>query len=331
MKHANQTLAILFSLAGMLIVSAPALAAAPAAAEGALSDVALVASLPGFENGFAQVNGTKLHYVAGGKGTPLVLLPGWPETWWAFNKVMPALAKKHRVISVDLRGMGGSDKPVGGYDKKNMARDIYELVRQLGYQKVNLAGHDIGAQVAYAFAANYPDATIKLALLDVPHPDEGLLAWPMLPVHGTFTDKIDPRYPYVWWFAFHQVKGLPEQMLEGRVHLEHNWFFRYLLLDESSIGPRDRAIYAAAYNSADGIRAGNAWYQAFTQDIIDQKSYPKLAMPVLGLGGPGYGWLKSVLTVKAENANVIAIENSGHFIQEEQPEIMVKHFNEFFK
>jgi pimeloyl-ACP methyl ester carboxylesterase len=79
------------------------------------------------------VNGTRLHYVAGGKGQPVILLPGWPETWWSFHKVMPKLAESYRVIVVDLRGMGGSEKPADGYDKKNMAKDIYELVHQLGY------------------------------------------------------------------------------------------------------------------------------------------------------------------------------------------------------
>src|SRR4029077_14821341 len=94
------------------------------------SDAALDASLPGdFRNGYAEVNGTRIHYVEGGKGTPVLLLPGWPQTWWEFHKIMPELAKRHRVIAVDLRGMGGSAKPGLGYDKKNMAKDIHELTQ----------------------------------------------------------------------------------------------------------------------------------------------------------------------------------------------------------
>lgn len=138
----------------------------------ARSDAVLVKSLPGFQNGYADVNGTRLHYVIGGEGAPLVLLPGWPQTWWQFHKIMPTLAKSYRVIAVDLRGMGGSSKPPAGYDKKNMAKDIRELVQKLGYDKVHMAGHDIGAMVAFSYAANYPEATTKLALLDVPHPDD---------------------------------------------------------------------------------------------------------------------------------------------------------------
>jgi hypothetical protein len=86
-----------------------------------VSDAALVKTLPGFNSSFATVNGIRLHYVAGGEGDPVFLLPGWPETWWSYHKIMPELAKRHRVISIDLRGMGSSDKPTGGYDKKSMA------------------------------------------------------------------------------------------------------------------------------------------------------------------------------------------------------------------
>jgi pimeloyl-ACP methyl ester carboxylesterase len=183
--------------------------------------------------------------------------------------------------------------------------------------------------VAWAFAANYPEATRKLVMLDVAHPDQELLKWPLLPVHGTFGDKIDPKHAYAWWFAFHQVKGLPEDLLEGRAHIEHNWFFRYLTFDESAIGEKDRAVYAAAYNCRDCIRAGNAWYQAFTQDVIDEAEYGKLEMPVLALGGPGYTWLKATLTKKAPNLRVELVEGSGHFIPEEKPEATVRYLLEF--
>ena len=295
------------------------------------SDAALVRSLPGFKNGYADVNGTRLHYVAGGNGPPLVLLPGWPETWWEFHLIMPTLALRYRVIAVDLRGMGGSSKPQSGYDKKNMAEDIYQLVRLLGYDKVNVAGHDIGSMVAFSFAANHPDATLKLALLDVPHPDEFFSEIRMLPELGKFGAKIDDEHPgYPWWFAFHQVKGLPEKVLEGRFQSYQSFLFDYLLKDSNSIGLRDRAIYAAAYSSADAIRAGDAWYQTFPQDIIDSKTYRKLEMPVLGLGSTGYTWLKAAVTPKATNFRLVKVENSGHFMQEEQPEFVARTLVEFF-
>jgi pimeloyl-ACP methyl ester carboxylesterase len=296
-----------------------------------LSDSALVKTLSGFRNGSADVNGTRLHFVEGGTGDPLVLLPGWPETWWAFHKIMPELAKHYHVISVDLRGMGSSAKPAAGYEKKNMAKDIYELLKKRGYEKANIAGHDIGSQVAWSFAANYPQATNKLVLMDVPHPDQGLYSWPIIPAVGTFNEKIDEKAPFPWWFAFHQVKGLPEKLLAGRMHLEQEWFFTYLMKDESALSAKDRAIYANAYNSAEAIRAGNAWYQAFPQDIVDEKTYKKLEMPVLGIAGPGYGWLSSTLAAKASNAHTIKLENSGHFVQEEAPAETLKAMLEFLK
>ncbi|WP_246680947.1 alpha/beta hydrolase [Mesorhizobium sp. B2-4-9] len=142
----------------------------------------------------------------------------------------------------------------------------------------------------------------------------------MLPKHGTFGDKIDPKNPYVWWFAFHQAKGLPEDLLEGRAYIEQEWFFRYLLYKEDAIDTRDRAVYAAAYSSRDAIRDGNAWYQAFTQDIIDQRAYPaKLTVPTLGIGGPGYGWLNDFLNRRTTNPKVVFLADSGHFIAEEAP------------
>ena len=296
-----------------------------------VADATLIQDLPGFVSSFADVNGVRLHYVEGGTGDLIILLPGWPETWWAYHKIMPALAAKYRVVSVDIRGMGASDKPADGYDKRTMAKDIAELVRTLGADRAHIVGHDIGAQVAYAIAANYPDETKTLTLMDVPHPDDGLLSWPLLPKHGTFNDKIDPANAYAWWFAFHQVKGLPEDLLEGRVYLEQEWFFRYLLVKEDAIDTRDRAVYAAAYNSRDAIRAGNAWYQAFTQDIIDQRSYPeKLTMPTLGIAGPGYGWLNDFLTRRTTNPKVFHFNESGHFIAEEEPKETTRLMLEFF-
>jgi pimeloyl-ACP methyl ester carboxylesterase len=313
----------------------PALAQSPApvpAAEVAdVSDAALVRNLPGFTDNYATVNGVRLHYVAGGEGSPVLLLPGWPETWWAFHKIMPGLARNHRVISVDLRGMGSSDRPAEGYDKKTMARDIAELVRHLGFGAVDVVGHDIGSMVAFSFAANHPQLTRRVVMMDVPHPDAQLAKWPLLPQAGTFGDKIDEDHAYAWWFAFHQVKGLPEQILEGREALEQAWFFRYLLRDEAAIDARDRTVYAAAYAGRDAIRAGNAWYQAFPQDILDDGTYAKLAMPVLALGGPGYGWLKATLPAKASDLQVEKVEGSGHFIAEEKPDLALRSITDFLR
>ena len=328
------TNAVAVAIACTCATSEPARADAPTASAAPafdVSDAALVKSLPGFTSSFATVNGIRLHYVAGGKGPPLILLPGWPETWWAYHQVMPELAKKHRVIVVDLRGMGSSDKPADGYDKKTMASDIAMLANQLGYRKIDVVGHDIGSMVAYSLAANHPALVRKLVLLDVGPVSSGYLGLKLLPDPGTFGDKIDEDHPYLWWFAFHQVKGMPEELLEGRAGIEQAWFFRYMAKDESAIDPLSRAVYAAAYSTRDGTRAGNGWYQAFGQDIADDNTYGTLTMPVLGLGGPGFKRLKQALDAKAPGSQTFRIEGSGHFIAEEKPVVLLSYLNDFLK
>src|SRR6266404_3440302 len=146
----------------------------PAASFGALLLLAsapglLVASdkLPaGFSGHEVEVNGVRLHYCIGGQGSPVVLLHGYAETSHMWNPIMPLLAQRHTVIVPDLRGAGGSSKPGGGYDKKNMAVDIHELTASLKLDRVTIVGHDIGLMVAYAFAAQFPQATERVVLMD---------------------------------------------------------------------------------------------------------------------------------------------------------------------
>jgi len=272
----------------------------------------LIESVPNFLSRYAKVNGTKLHYLTGGKGETLILIPGYPETWWAYHKIMPALAENYQVIVVEMRGMGQSDKPMDGYDKKNMAKDVYELVTNLGLQKVHIAGHDIGAHVAYSFAVNYPEKTSKLIMLDTPHPDAGMYNLPMLPILGA-------DYVYPWWLAFNQVKELPEQLLEGKMNLVIDWLFDNLLKNPNSMTTFDRAVYTSAYNDKNAIRASNAWYQTIPHDIEDSKTYSKLNLPVLGIGGSGFEILKMWLPNVATDFKVEKIEDCGHFILSEKP------------
>lgn len=286
------------------------------------SDEELIKLLPNFSNHYADVNDTKLHYVSGGEGEPLILIPGYPETWWAYHKVMPILARKYHVIVIEMRGMGSSDKPKEGYEKKNMAKDIHELVKILGFEKVNIGGHDIGAHVAFSFAANYPESTSKLILLDTPHPDAGMYQLPMLPIPGA-------NYTYPWWLAFNQVQELPEQLLEGRMEIVIDWLFKNLMKDKNSISNFDKAVYAFAYNNKDAIRASNAWYQAFGQDIEDSKTYSKLIMPVIGIGGSGYEMLKMSLPNTTSDLQLKKVEESGHFLLAEKPNETAKFIIEF--
>ena len=195
--------------------------ATSAAAPDLYSDEELVKKLPGFTNHYVTVNGIRLHYVEGGSGEPLICLPGWPQTWYSYHPIATQLAQHYRLIILDIRGMGTSDKPRLGYDKKTMAQDVYALTQLLGLPKVALLGHDIGGMVALSFAFNYPAATTKVVLADGGHPSEGMRHMAMLPAPGTFEAKMDGNNPYMWWMSFNQIEGLPEQLLAGR--------FRYVL------------------------------------------------------------------------------------------------------
>lgn len=295
-------------------VASPAEAAAQA---GAPSDEALARSL-----GLRSKHANGVHYVIGGRGEPLVLLPGWPQTWWEFHKILPALAERYRVIAVDLRGMGGSARPAGGYDKKTMARDIFGLVRHLGYDSVNIAGHDIGSMVAHSFAVNHRAATRKVTLMDVGHPDPGIYDIPLLTRPGEGFS--------LWWFAFNQVQGLPEKLIVGRSRALVDYFFDTIVIDPSTISDRDRRIYARAYSSPEAIRAGNAWYQGFHQDAVDFTTYGKITAPLLGLASEfSYDFMKDVWAGQGTDVRVHKVPGAGHFLAEENPEAVVAELTAF--
>jgi pimeloyl-ACP methyl ester carboxylesterase len=296
-----------------------------------ISDADLVATLPGFRNAYAEVNGIRLHYVESGAGKPLILLPSWPQTWWEFSRVLPRLAERYRVLAVDLRGMGGSSKPDGGYDKKTMASDILALVSELGLGAVNIAGNDIGAMVAYSFAANHPEATRKLVMMDSPHPFAVFEQIPLLPAPGTYDLDNPARAVHPWWFAFNQISGLSERVFAGRYGIVQDWLFDYLAADKTKITAHDRAIYTAAYGSADALRAANGWFSSFATDIADAGGYPPLTIPVLGLGGISYDFLVAFLGTAAPDATVLKLPNTGHWVPDEQPDETVRLLTEFFE
>ncbi|MGW4244282.1 alpha/beta fold hydrolase [Nocardia sp. NPDC004722] len=288
------------------------------------SDAVLAQSLPGdFHSHRVEVNGVVLHYVAGGEGEPLVLLPGWPQTWWQARKIMPLLAEHFRVITVEIRGMGASATPAGGYDKKTMAEDIHQLIRRLGYASAFVAGHDIGSMVAFSLAANHPESVRKLALLEEPHPDESLYSFPLLPHSGE-----RPRHR--WWFAFNQVAGVPEDLLEGRGRVLVDYLCNRNLRDPSAIDERAREIYAAAYSRRANIRAATGWYQALPSDIEDGSKYEPLEMPTAALYFTGHTDLPEALASRATDVTRYEIADSGHYLAEEQPETVAAHLIEFF-
>jgi pimeloyl-ACP methyl ester carboxylesterase len=244
---------------------------------------------------------------------------------------MPELVRDHRVLAVDLRGMGASSRPAGGYDKKTMSGDIRRIMVRLGIRSASVLGHDIGAQVAFSLAANHPEAVDKLVLVDFVHFSPEWYTLPLLPGPGTFVDQSQPGPggSYLWWFAFHQVKGLPEQLLGDRAYLEQEWFFNYVSLNSASITDFDRAVYAAAYPDADAVRAGNAWFQSLDQDVEDYLTYEALRMPVLGLGSGVHELMSTVLPQKITDLDMVKVPASGHFPVDENPNFVLQELTRF--
>jgi pimeloyl-ACP methyl ester carboxylesterase len=277
-----------------------------------------------FSHHMAAVNGIQLHYVMGGKGDPVVLLHGWPETWYSWHRVMPDLAKNHTVIVPDLRGLGDSSKPLTGYDGKTLAEDIHQLVTQLGFKTIFLVGHDIGTQVAYSYAAAYPTEVKRLAVMELTIP--GFVPAGRMPL---------------WWVIFHQTPNVPEALVQGNEMMYLSWFFHNLAFNPAAITQADIIEYVTHYSTPGGMRAGFEHYRAFPQDAIQNQNYSKtkLTMPVLALGGgyiPTFGGNITMPTViygmkiLAQNVTGITVPNSGHFIPEEQPQFLIDQLLKFF-
>jgi pimeloyl-ACP methyl ester carboxylesterase len=277
-----------------------------------------------FSHHMASVNGIQLHYVIGGQGDPIVLLHGWPETWYAWHRVMPALAKNYTVIAPDLRGLGDSSKPLTGYDGKTLAEDIHQLVTQLGFKTIFLVGHDIGTQVAYSYAAEHPTEVKTLAVMEL-----------------TIPGFVPPGRMPLWWVIFHQTPDVPEALVQGKEMMYLSWFYQNLAYNPAAITQADINEYVSHYSAPGGMRAGFEHYRAFPEDAIQNQNYSKtkLPMPVLALGGgyiPTFGGNITMPTViygmniLAQNLQGITVPNSGHFIPEEQPDVVVKLLNNFF-
>ena len=272
-----------------------------------------------FSHHTAQVNGFRMHYVVGGQGDPIVLLHGWPETWYEWRHVMPALAERYTVVAPDLRGAGDSDRPQTGYDKRTMADDISQLVRHLGFDRIFLVGHDIGMMVAYAYAAAQPQAVRRLALLEAPLP--GIGPW----------EAVDRQ---LWHFAFHRVRDLPEALVAGQERLYLSCFYRNFAYNPAAITPADIDEYVRTYATEGGLRAGFEYYRAFALDIEQNQEYARtpLSMPVLALGGD-HAAREVVLASAREVASDVRghlIERCGHFIADERPDYLVDQLLAFF-
>lgn len=298
---------------GLIAAALPVLAAEPLLAnEG---------QVPGFIASNANVNGTLIHYRVGGSGPAVVLLHGYAETGHMWNPLMPLLAKTHTVIVPDLRGAGGSAKAEGGYDKKNMAVDIHELVKSLGINSVAIVGHDIGLMVAYAYAAQFPAETNRIALMDA-----------FLPGIGNWTNVWLLRD--LWHFHFHGTTALALVKGRERVYFEHFWN-DFAADPKRSVSEADRRIYAAAYAQEGGMRSGFEYFKNFEKDAADFAALgnTKLTMPMLVLSGEKAGgtFLIEQGRLVANDVKGVVVKDSGHWLMEEAPDQVIPVLVQFLK
>lgn len=276
----------------------------------------------GLSHGRAELGDVSLHYVTAGEGEPLVLLHGWPQTWFEWRHLIPELARRYRVIAPDLRGLGDSSRPAEGYDKRTMAADIHGLLGSLGVERCCLVGHDWGGPVAFALAAHYPGLVRRLAILDVVIPGDG----------GDFSQG-----GRRWHHAFHQVAGLPEELVRGRERAYLGWFYRNFAHRPDAIGEEEIAEYLRTYSDPAALAAGFALYRALPRDREDNAAWlsrHKLAMPVLAVGGgESFGRRhepEELLRRCAQDVTGAVIADSGHWIPEEQPERLLALLLDFF-
>lgn len=260
--------------------------------------------------------GLRLHTAVAGDGPVVLLIHGFPQTWYCWRHVIPLLAVDHRVIAPDYRGAGLSDRPLHGYDKRTMARDLVELVRQVAGTTVDhVIGHDIGAMVAAALAVEHPELR-SLTLVDAPIP--GTDTW----------DRIAAN-PRVWHLAFHANVDIAQQLVSGNERLYIEEFVRVRIGDPSAITDDDLDVYAAAYRRPGALRAAFSAYAAIPDDALRHRasSADRLAVPTLTVGGSEStsGPLMAAAgdEVSTHHRNV-TVEGAGHWIPEEAPNALVE-------
>ena len=284
---------------------------------------ALTSHLPHLTHHSADVGDVRLHYVTAGAGPTLVLLHGWPQTWYMWRDVIPSLAEHYRVVAVDLRGLGDSSRPPGGYDTRTVSDDIWRLLSEvLGEQRFFVAAHDWGGPVAYALAAQHGDAVRALAVFDVPVPGDGS----------------PPAAMARWHFGFHGEPDFPEALVAGREELYLSFFYRKGGARPDAISAVAQQEYIRAYSLPGAMRAGFNYYRALPQVVADNQAFlarGKLAMPVMVYGGdaPGAGRgmsaLESWQRVASDVRGGIA-EGCGHWIVEERPAWAAARLLEFY-
>jgi pimeloyl-ACP methyl ester carboxylesterase len=257
----------------------------------------------------AQIDNAQLHYLSAGHGpATVILLHGFAETSRMWRPIIPILAKNFTVIAPDLPGIGDSSIP-NKIDMVDAARKIHQLARSLQIEKARVVGHDIGLMVAYAYAAQFPNETEKLAVMDAFLP--GVPGWEAI-----------YNAPNIWHFRFNGE--YPEKLVQGRERIYFEYFWNVLAADKThSIPEPDREAYTEAYSKPGRMHAAWMYFASWPQLAKDfaQLSQRKLPMPVLAIGGEKSlgNELGAQMKLVADNVDVIVLPNTGHWILEERP------------
>jgi pimeloyl-ACP methyl ester carboxylesterase len=281
-----------------------------------------VAGAPHLPDGFAgtftsryiEAGGLRQHVVTGGDGPPLLLVHGWPQTWYAWRLVMPGLARHFTVIAPDQRGYGLSGRPEDGYDTGTLAGDLAALMNALGHERFAVAGHDTGMWIGYALAADHPDRVARLAVAETPLP--GVSPSPPLFASAHLNNAL-------WHFGFNRLAAVNDQLVTGREDVYFGWQFATKVA-------RPLPEYAVRYYigtlaaGPDALHASFAIYRALDATIAQnqQRTTRRLAMPVLGIGGAKSlgDQVADTMKLAADDVQTLVIPGCGHHPAEEAPE-----------
>jgi pimeloyl-ACP methyl ester carboxylesterase len=273
----------------------------------------------------ATVNDFRMHYVIAGAGYPLVLLHGWPQSWYEWRKIIPRLAERFTIIAPDLRGLGNSERPMTGYDKRTLASDVRALMRSLGFSRIGLTGHDWGGVVAFYLAYDYPEMVERLMILDA------------IPGLGRTDGTIDRQMARRLWHVFFHagIPDLAETLVGANVEAYLSYFFTSTVYNYSPtvFSSEDIAEYVRVYSAPGALRAAFQYYRTALREDLDNMNgcTRKLTMPVLAWGGEAFlGNIVGPWATVAGNVQGGEVKECGHFIAEEKPDFVIQQTLEFF-
>jgi pimeloyl-ACP methyl ester carboxylesterase len=279
-----------------------------------------------FKSRFVRANGIVQHVVVGGDGPPLLLLHGWPENWYAWRFVMPALARHFTVVVPDQRGIGLSEKASTGYDSATLAKDLAKLMTALGHRRFAVVGHDTGYIIGYALAADHRDRVVRLALAEIPGPPT-VVDSPDMFIEEPFNNKL-------WHIPFNRVN---DELIVDMVHSNADAYYRYEYAIQG--GEDTLPDYAINYyvdlftRDRTALRASFGLYRAWDATLAQNKSrrHSPLEIPVLGIGGSA-SWgpfAGDAMRAFATDVQTVVVPNCGHWVAEQAPNQLLRALNEF--